>query len=103
MKREVIWTWSAEVDLQGIFDRSEEADAGNGEVLVSTIGQLLELLRQFPEMGGAWRKPVRRALIKRSRYGLFYVAEPTRLVVVAIQDLRQDPAGLAREIGKRLP
>jgi plasmid stabilization system protein ParE len=63
----------------------------------------LELLQSFPRLAGKWRPPVRRAFIRRSHYGLFYVVEPSRLVIIALQDLRQDPERLQRDILRRLP
>jgi hypothetical protein len=65
MIREAIWLWSAEADLQEIFVRSEDARPGSGERFLLVLDRLLDLLKQFPEMIAIWRKPVRRALIKR--------------------------------------
>jgi plasmid stabilization system protein ParE len=103
MIREVIWIWSAEADVQEIFVRSDDARPGSGERFLLVVDRLLDLLKQFPEMTAIWRKPVRRALIRRSHYGLFYAAEPTKLVVIAILDLRRSPASIRQEIERRLP
>ncbi len=103
MKREVVWTWSAEVDSQEAFGIAEDEAAGNGTRLVATVENLLDLLSRFPEMTRVWRPPVRRALIRRTHYGLFYVVEKTRLVIIAMHDLRRDPALLEEELRRRLP
>lgn len=103
MIREVVWTSSGEADLQAAFCAQEEATSGNGERFLAILDQLLELLKRFPEISRLWQDPVRRILIRRSHHGLFYVVEPHRLVVIAVQDLRQDPEARRDEITKRLP
>jgi len=40
--------------------------------------------------------------IGRTPFGLFYAIEGRRLMVVAVQDLRQQPSALARIIRARL-
>ncbi|OAI58150.1 hypothetical protein AYO49_00090 [Verrucomicrobiaceae bacterium SCGC AG-212-N21] len=103
MSLEVTWTWAAEVDAQEAFARLEEFSEGAGVRFTLTLDRLLVVLRRFPLMAAMWRKPVRRAIIRRSQYGLYYVVEPTRLVVIAVLDLRRDPEKLEAEVLKRLP
>ena len=103
MKYEVVWTWAAEVDAQEAFKRLDERDPALALRFVETTDGLLSLLQSFPRLASAWRPPVRRALIRRSHYGLFYVVEPSRLVVIALKDLRQDPEKLKENILDRLP
>jgi plasmid stabilization system protein ParE len=103
MKREIIWTWSAEADLQEVFANGEALCPGDGEKFLHLVDALLDLLRQFPQMAAIWRTPVRRALIRRSNFGVFYVPEGSRLVIVAVQDLRRDPETLRKTIEGRLP
>ena len=100
MKREVIWIWAAEADAQDAFLRMEETTALR---FVATTDSLVALLQSFPQLASMWHPPVRRALIRRSHFGLFYVIEPKRLVILALQDLRQDPDRLKREVLRRLP
>jgi plasmid stabilization system protein ParE len=103
MKREVAWTWAAEVDAQTVFMLLEDIAAGSGEKFVYTVERLLGVLLGFPGLAAMWKSPVRRAVIRRSHYGLFYVVESSRLVIIAVQDLRQDPTQLNQVVLRRLP
>jgi hypothetical protein len=59
----------------------------------------LTLLRHHPEIAPVYAGPYRRMLIRDFPYGIFYQYQPTRLIVAAIMDLRQDP----KTIRKKLP
>ena len=83
--------------------RLDEASPESALRFVATTDRLLELLQIFPQLAAMWQAPVRRVAIRRSHYGLFYVAEPFRLVIVGVQDLRGDPDRLRRELLRRLP
>ena len=103
MKREVIWTWAAEVDAQEAFVQMEEAVEGSGLHLIQLIDQLILLLSGFPHMAPVWHSPVRKAGLRKTKYGAFYVPESTRLVIIGVQDLRAAPDRLSRELKRRLP
>ena len=47
-------------------------------------------------------RKVRKVKIGRTPYGLFYTIEGKRLMVIAVQDLRQDPGNFARIIRSRI-
>ena len=53
----------------------------------------------FPESGRPFYLPIRRVLIDDGRFGLFYVPHPTRIVILAIEDLRQDPSRIRLNLG----
>jgi plasmid stabilization system protein ParE len=56
------------------------------------------LLREHPEIAPVYMGPYRRMLIRNFPYGIFYQAQPKRLVVAAILDLRQNPTSLRRRL-----
>ena len=58
----------------------------------------LSLLRRHPEIAPVYSGPYRRMLIRDFPYGIFYQAQPTRIVVAAIMDLRQDPQTIRRKL-----
>jgi hypothetical protein len=58
----------------------------------------LTLLRRNPAMAPVYAKSYRRMLIRDCPYGVFNSVHPTRLVVVAIMDLRQDPETIRRKV-----
>jgi plasmid stabilization system protein ParE len=100
---EVVWTLAAEVDAQNAFVRLDEASPEAALRFVATTDRVLELLRIFPHLAAVWQPPVRRISIRRSHYGLFYVVEPLRVVIIGVQDLRRDPERLRNELLGRLP
>ena len=75
MKREDIWTWAAEMDAQEAFVQMEEAVEGSGLHLIQLVDQLIQLLREFPHMVTVWHSPIRKAGLRKTKYGLFYVPE----------------------------
>jgi len=103
MKREIVWTWAAQVDVQRTFALLEELSEGAGVRFLETVDSLLDLTVQHPFIARLWLGPVRRHVLQRTHHGLFYVVEARRLVVLALRDLREDPARLSREITDRLP
>ena len=98
---EVVILSGADADMDEIYARLEEL--GGGERLLLAIDRKLELLRSFPRMARPGMSgKVRKVKIGRTPYGLFYTIEGRRLMVIALQDLRQDPQTLARIIRSRL-
>lgn len=88
----------AEADLQHIFNRLEDYREGSGVNFIVTINANLERLSEFPESGPFYVEKIRRLVLRRPPYGIFYEVQRTRLIVLAILDLRQD----SRAIAKRL-
>jgi plasmid stabilization system protein ParE len=83
MTPEVIWTSGASED----YLKADPMIAPS-----SAVEGIVQLLRLFPEMGSSESTRVRRVLVGRRRvYGLFYAPTQTRIVVLALVDLRQDP------------
>ena len=103
MKREVIWTWAAEADAQEAFRQMEDGAPGSGLRLVALTESLVTLLQAFPYLAPVWHHPLRKAPLRKTRYGLFYAVEPGRLVITGLQDLRRDPDRLRQDMLRRLP
>ncbi|PYJ07766.1 MAG: hypothetical protein DME25_03030 [Verrucomicrobia bacterium] len=95
---ELILLLQADQDVQTAFNRYEDYQSGRGAVLMRQLDAALTLLRQHPEIAPVYGGRYRRMLIRDFPYGIFYQAQPTRIVVAAIMDLRQDP----RRIRERL-
>lgn len=103
MKREVVWTWSAEADMQRLYGVAEDYCDGNGNQLLSEVEKVTALLLCFPLMAAQWRAPVRRMILRRRHLALFYVPEPRGIVIIGVADLRGDPDNLWKELQGRLP
>lgn len=87
----------ADADLDEIFATRE-----NAEEFLVTLDRQLDLARRFPFLAPrAFSKRLRKMKVKRTPFGIFYTVEGRRLMVIAIQDLRQDPDALVRTVLSR--
>jgi hypothetical protein len=95
---DLILLLQADLDIQTAFERYEEYQEGRGEVFLRQLDAALTLVRQHPELAPVYVGPYRRMLIRDFPYGIFYTVRPTRLIVAAIMDLRQDPQVIRRKL-----
>ena len=77
--------------IEIIFLAGAEAD-------VQAADRCSALLGRYPRIGRPHRGVYRKLLVPEHPYGVFYVAEPSRVVVVAVLDLRQDPEAIERRL-----
>jgi len=103
MPNEVVWTNGAEEDLRWVYKWLEDTTEGSGDRFVHALDGGLSLVRDFPEIAAVYDWPIRRLVIKGGRFGMFYVSEPRGIIVIAVQDLRQDPEFIARILSRRMP
>jgi plasmid stabilization system protein ParE len=97
---EIVILSGAENDLDEIYSRL--AEGSTGERFLQAADRRLELLRTFPEMAPpALLEKIRKVKIGSTPYGLFMLLS-RRIMVIAVQDLRQDPASIAKIIRRRL-
>jgi plasmid stabilization system protein ParE len=99
MSREAVLLRGAETDLQVAFGRYEDKVEGLGEEFLLTIDGSLTAIVQFPELAPVYHKTVRRLVVNRFPYGVFYAVEGRRIVVHAVLDLRQDPRSIRKRLG----
>ena len=95
---DLILLLQADLDIQIAFSRYEEVQTGRGEVFMQRLEAALTLLRTHPEIAPVYAGPYRRMLIHDFPYGIFYQAQPNRIVVAAIVDLRQDPTTIRSKL-----
>jgi plasmid stabilization system protein ParE len=96
---ELILLSQSDLDIQAAFERYEGYQQGRGEVFMRQLDAALTLLRQYPEGAPVYAGPYRRMLVREFPYGVFYQAQPARIIVAAIMDLRQDPRAIRRKLG----
>lgn len=87
---EHFFTSSADADFQRLYERY-------GDVFYSAVDRAIARLRRFPESGPVYEPPVRRLVIHGTPFG-FYGVHCSRLAIVAILDLRQDPESIRRRL-----
>ena len=92
MTRPVILRARAERDIQGVFEWYEAQQSGLGEEFLAHLRGTLESLREFPESGPVIYKNVRRAIVSKFPYFVFYIDTATRVVVLAVLHSSRNPA-----------
>lgn len=86
----------ADSDIQSAYNRYEGFQEGRGAVLLHQLEAALTMMRRHPFIARTYAGPFRRMLIRDFPLGIFYEVQPTRIVVVRVMDLRQDPRTLRR-------
>jgi len=87
-------------DLGAGFDWYEEQRSGLGEEFLSAVQSTLRSIAQFPEMFVFIHRDVRRAIVSRFPFAVFYVVESRRVVVLRVLHTARDPKIWPR-IGRR--
>ena len=91
MKKPLIIRPEAEFDLAEAYGWYETRVSGLGSEFLLSIDAALSSIQRTPELYPVIHKNVRRNLIRRFPYGIFYVAEQDRIVVLAVLHVRRDP------------
>jgi hypothetical protein len=65
---------------------------------MTAVDAYLARIAAFPEIAPLYFERVRRQVMQRFPFGIFYEPYTSRIVVIAILDLRQDPAGIERRL-----
>lgn len=92
MTRRFILRPRAEHDIQAAFEWYESQRPRLGDEFLAAVREKLEAVRSFPESSPVIYRDVRRAVVSRFPYLIFYVARPTRVSVLAILHHARDPA-----------
>ena len=87
-------------DLGAGFDWYEQRRSGLGEEFLSAVQSTLRSIEQFPEMFVSIHRDVRRAIVSRFPFAVFYLVESRRIVVLRVLHTARDPK-LWPRIGRR--
>jgi plasmid stabilization system protein ParE len=96
---EVIRLAGAEADIQAAYERLEDVREGAGDRFLRELDRSASLVARYPSIGRRHRGPFRKLLVSGYPYGVFYAVQPSRVVVVAVLDLRQDPEAIDKRLG----
>ena len=88
----------ADAELQEVFNRFEDYRDGFGAEFMMVVDAYLARIAAFPEITPIYLESVRRQVMQRFPYGIFYEPQPTRILVTAILDLRQDEQLILRRL-----
>jgi toxin ParE1/3/4 len=82
----------AELDINDAYAWYEERSPGLGEQFLGAVDNAPVLVTREPEIFQRLHRSVRRALIHRFPYGIFYTIEPNRIVVFAVMHTARHPS-----------
>ena len=81
----------AERDVATAYDWYEKREAGLGQRFMSQLDAALAVIEQTPELHRKLYREVRRTLIRRFPFGVFYVVKEEDVVVIAVLHQASDP------------
>ena len=96
MTRRFILRPRAERDIQSTFEWYESQRSGLGDEFLASLREKLETVRSFPEAFPVLYRNVRRAVVSRFPYVVFYLVQPTRVAVLAVVHQSRNPANWPR-------
>lgn len=92
MTRQFIVRPRAEHDIQSAYEWYESQRAGLGNEFLVTLRQRLEAVRGHPESNPDIYRGIRRAVVSRFPYLIFYIVRPDRVTVLAVLHHVRNPA-----------
>ena len=92
MSYKLILRQEAERDLAGTYNWYNEKVPGLGSDFLAVVERALESIQENPARFPIIYREVRRALINRFPYGLFFLLEEERVVVLGVMHTARDPA-----------
>ena len=78
-------------DLAAGFGYYEGQTEGLGERFLAAVDSVFDAIERYPQMFAQVHGEVRRALVSRFPYGVFYRIEAKRVVVLAVLHTARDP------------
>ena len=89
---DVVWTAGVDADVQSLYERLDESAPGNGDLFYRAVLEAVGLLQAFPRLGPVMHRGfIRRVLVYKLRYGLYYSIESRGIILHTLLDQRQDP------------
>lgn len=91
MARPLVFRRQVGEDLAGAYGWYEERRVGLGEEFLATVEESFDAIEEFPEMFAFVHGEVRRAMVSRFPYAVFYRVEPKQVVVLTVLHTARDP------------
>lgn len=88
---EHFFTTQADAEFQALYNRF-------GDPFYELIDRTIEQIRTHPESAPVFEEGIRRIVLRNTPFGLFYGIHGTRIAIVAILDLRQNPDAINRRL-----
>ncbi len=81
---------SALADAEAAVDWLNEQRTGLGDRFATQLTSVLRKVSQFPRMHPVVRNGIRRAVMPVFKYGVYYLVEAERIVVLAVRHSSRD-------------
>jgi plasmid stabilization system protein ParE len=81
---EIIVRREAQIEVQQAFDYYEEKSEGLGFEFMRSLDAALQSVKRNPASYQKIYQETRRVLLRKFPYALFYLAEETRIIVIAV-------------------
>ncbi len=81
----------AEQEMHDAFEWYEHQFKGLGDEFLFELNQAVIRIRQYPESCPVDKAGMRRVLLSRFPYGLWYVVKPDSITVYAVAHLHREP------------
>ena len=91
MTQKIIIRPEAEKDINSAYDWYEEQQSGLGVEFAQALSDSMDLILEFPKMYSELYRGIRRALLKKFPYGIYYLVQDETDIVVAVHRLAMDP------------
>jgi hypothetical protein len=100
MRPEPILTPDAHADVLYAVEQYASTQSSLGRAFLAEFERTTSLIREAPLLSTVVEPPVRRSLLRRFPYGVFFVAGSLDVpdVIIAVLDLRQDPEVVRRAL-----
>jgi toxin ParE1/3/4 len=92
MTRQFILRARAEHDIRSAFEWYESQRAGLGAEFLGALRERLEAVRSHPDSNPVLYRGIRRAVLSRFPYLIFYISRPERVAVLAVLHHARNPA-----------
>lgn len=97
----VVITPEAEQDIAGVYAWYEGEAAGLGEEFVQALEAVWAALTEHPQMYPAVRGEIRRAVVRRFPYLVFYRVFPDVVTVLGVYHAHRRPATIRSTVEER--
>jgi len=83
---------SVQGDIDAAYRWYEQQRAGLGDEFLAELDVVFRRLEKMPQIHQFVRGDVRRALLRRFPFAVFYRIHSDRVEIIAVHDCRRDPA-----------
>jgi toxin ParE1/3/4 len=97
MTRALSFRPEAEEDLNQAFDWYEQAEPGLGLEFLRAVDVCVRFIERQPLASPVARGGIRKAVLRRFPYGLFYAIEAEKIAVLACLHSKRNPSSWPRQ------